>query len=339
MLPCWRRLFMKKKIDIYVDKCFEKQHGGLRTFALNINNMFQSNGVESKIINDINFSNGQVILMMAIGTLMKSKKEELNEKLSKIRKPLYVVVNDLRELTVYKTNYSGYFENTKIAGVVSITKKSDVVEFIKNNFNSEKIICVNHPFEFSNNFDFEKRENSITSGARFASSKKIIYTSNIFSHLPKRYDLRMYGEEKGIYWYRCLKEDENFKSLVKKKIALLKGYAAPSEIYSDSQFFIDLTIFCHKKIFDGQRSQYTFLEGVDCLALPIQFDVWRYSEINGIWLKTPKDKGEFLNNLEEYLTEIKEYKYDLEKAISNKKKLIKIHSYENCFPEFKEILL
>jgi len=294
------------------------------TYARILQKCFQELSIDAEMIypyHNKDLSGYDLFLFICIGCVSEYTKS--NEKVTNLRfenldkyygkKPFIAVIHDIYELSYFRKSVK-YFQEKIFDCIVFVTKSQNVINYVCGVLKSKKHVSINHPFYFDGQYlqDKRKYDTAVASAARFTNAKKIHIVMDIALKSSKKYFL--YGNEKGIYWYRMLSM-HGAKNVVK----FMGSYVHYLDPYQDCAFGIDLTLFHKHGVFDGMRDQYTTLEGINCGVIPICFDVWRYPNgFDAVWLDTPKADGRSLQfEIDRYAGAIDTYKYSFDIAQSN----------------------
>jgi hypothetical protein len=330
----------KKKISI-LNCSGEGTFGGAITYVKYLKKGLECAGFDVDFTSHSKIGDPDCIILASLG-LNGEKNPEVNkkrldcigEKLGKI--PFVLIRHGVTELRTFKNSYE-FFKDKVFDLIVSVEDTKDMNDHITKTMKFNKLVYIGHPFEFTNSLENkEKYKDWVASSARFAGCKNNDLVLQMSDSIFPDKKFNIWGEEKGIYWYHAIKN-----SPYREKSVFRGRYTDYKEIYKDSAFGIDLTYIHSGSFVDGNRTQYTVIEAVDCGVIPIGFDVWKSENgYDGIWLPSPSKKGNRIVFDEEKIFEIvKNSEYDWDMAINNFKKLSDLCDYKKIGLKFKEELV
>jgi|ADurb_H2B_02_Slu_FD_contig_71_285720_length_6075_multi_2_in_0_out_0_6 hypothetical protein len=306
----------KKKISL-LNCSGEGSFGGAITYTRYLMKSLELIGYDVSFVNHSKIGDPDAVIMVSIGIhgeknpeANKRRLENIDNKFGKI--PFILIRHGVTELRIFKSSYE-FFKDKEFDLIISVEDTPQMFEHITEKMKFKKLKYIGHPFEFTDSFCNKKDyKDWIASSARFAGCKNNDKVLQIADTIYPDKKFNVWGEEKGIYWFRAIKD-----SPFREKSIFRGRYTDYREIYKDSAFGIDLSYIHSGKFVDGNRTQYTVIEAIDCGAIPIGFDVWKSEGgYDGVWLPSPHKKGNRIIYDLEAASEIirkAEYSYDMAK--------------------------
>lgn len=335
-----KRITINKKIEISVLSCGGEYMTGAHAHAIRTIEALQRVGVEAKLVEADDIGDPDILFFDSIGISLENKSniegnkkrlEEIEKYMGKI--PFVLVRHSISEHSVFKRSFE-YFVDFVWDLIVSTGKSDGILSLIKEENKFKKLVSIDYPFDFDDKH-FENKSkyaNTISAPARIASCKRTHLILDVAEILHGKKKFLIAGYEGGLYWYRQIKEHPN-----RKYVEFIGGYKDFTFPYENSAFAIDLT-YLQRYGRVQQCKQYVFLESISCGNIPILFDFWRYDGgFEAVWLPSPKKEGRsIVFNVKEYAEIIRDFKYDFDMAVENKRLLKKELSVEKIGNQYKD---
>lgn len=331
---------MKKKISIVGSS--DSVTGGGWVGCKSLEKTLCHVGFDAKLVKWKDIGSPDIVLFNCIGMNGEKDKENNRKRLEKIisyycKIPMVVIINDILEQKTFKDSYF-VLGSLDWSAIISVEPSQRFMDYVKRAYPNGKIYAgIRHPWEFKEE-QFEDRssfKNVIANTARFAGTKRSDIILEIASRLRKKKFI-LASREKGVYWYRKIKDHPLRKHATFYGEA---GYKHHYDVLKGAGFMIDLTYFWTKEGISGQRTQFTSLEAINCGCIPINFENWRWKDgYEGVWLPEPKKEGgRFAYKIDEYVEIIKRAKYDFELAKYNYNQMKKTQDYKVIGKELKRL--
>lgn len=304
-------------------------------------------GLDAKVVSYSDIGDPDIIFMDSIGiTGEKGKGAAGNEKrLDKLMRywgkvPFVAVRRGVTESVIFKQSFE-FFRDKVWDLMVAGDSSKEVMELIEKEHKFKKLVAIGRAFDFKDEYFEDKSEygDVIVSPSRFACCKHNNTILDIAKILRGERVFLMAGYEKGIYWYRAIKEHSN-----RGCAAFIGGYDDFVVPYSCSAFGIDLTYIQRGKYVNRGHRQHTQIETIACGNIPIVYDVWNYPPtFEAVWLPSPKKEGrKRVYHVEECADIIRGSKYDFDMAVRNRellKEMLDMEKVGNQYKaEFEELL-
>ena len=329
----------KKKISL-LNCSGEGSFGGAITYTKYLIKALEYAGYDASFVNHTKIGDPDAVIMVSIGIHgeknpenNKRRLENINSKIGKI--PFILIRHGVTELRIFKSSYD-FFKDKEFDLIVSVENTESMFEHIKSNMKFKKLVYIGHPFEFTESLsDKTEYKDWIASSARFAGCKNNDKVLEIADAINPHKKFNIWGEEKGIYWFRAIKNSPF------RNHSVFRGrYTDYREIYKDSAFGIDLTYIHNGKFVDSNRTQYTVIEAIDCGSIPIGFEVWKSEGgYEGVWLPSPTKNGNrIIYDINSMCEIIKNAHYSYDMAKYNYDLLSSLCDYRVIAGEFKRHL-
>jgi hypothetical protein len=316
--------------------------GGGQSSAIVLEKTLRHAGFDARFVKWQAIGSPDILYLNSVG-MNGEKNKELNKKrLEKIldyyyKIPMVLCVHDFLESKTFKDSHF-VLSQLDWSAVVTVEPQKPFMDYVKKIYpNAKHYVGIRHPWEFNEDqfCDRSAFKNVVANTARFASTKRSGLILEIAARVKKKKFI-MASREKGVYWYNAIKDHPL------RKHAMFFGQDGFEDYYDvlkSAAFMIDLTYFWTKAGADGQRTQHTTLEAINCGCIPINFDTWKFDDgYEAIWLPAPKKEGgRFVYDVEKYSSIVSKAKYDYELAKYNYNHMKKIQDYRVIAKEFKEL--
>lgn len=332
----------KKKISM-INCSWHGSFGGAFNGIQTLEYALRSVGLDANFVQWKNIGTPDLLYVHSVG-MNGEKNEELNQKrLDTImsyygKVPMVLCVHDFTEPRTFSHSYAALKDLTWDA-IISIEPQQEFMDYtVKMYPKARAYHAIRHPWIFDDKYfgDRSKSAKNIVNTARFASTKRTSVILDIAKELSHDRNFILASREKGIYWFRNLKDHPNRKCVTWMGEA---GFGHFYDVLKNAGFMIDLTYFWTKDGVDGGRSQQTALEAINCGCVPINFSVWSWPEgYEAIWLPPPTRQGNsFVFDVKEYSKIIKGAGYSFAIAKRNLERMKEISDHRVIARKYKRL--
>jgi len=296
--------------------------GGGVSHTINSVKAMQAVGIDAELVTSHTIGEPDIVFMDSIGMIGEKDTQANERRLEKIMEywgkvPFVTARHGVSESRIFKHSFE-FFKDKIWDLIISTEESEDMFRLIEREHRFRTMAFVERPFEFKAE-DFEDKsayKNTITSSARFACCKHNDLVLDIAKILYPQKRFLMAGYEKGVYWYRAVKEHSN-----REYVCFIGGYEDFTQPFLAAAFAIDLSYIRKGEFLNRGGKQYTHIEAIACGCIPIVFDIWRHPEsFEAIWLPAPTREGNrIIFDIERYAEIIGKSVYDFNMAVKNRK--------------------